>query len=104
MRFDDFQRRVCTIVAEFTGVRPERITPDRLLCAGRGSLGIDGADADDLLALLRDRFGTTFVGFSRDAYFGPEWSFDLISCVYRSVTGRDEPLRPLTVGELARHM
>ena len=102
--FDDFLRRVCAAVAEFTGGHPERVAPDRLLCAGPGSLGIDGADADDLLALLRDRFGTTFARFPRDAYFGPERSFDPISFVYRSLAGRDEPLRLLTVGELASSM
>lgn len=104
MSFEDYRRQVIVAIAAFIGERPERVTADRFLCVGRGSLGIDGADADELLAMLQDRFQTTFVRFNRDDYFGSERSFSPISIIFWYKAESDQLLKKITVGELVRYM
>lgn len=98
--FHNFQQAVCAVVAECRGERLESVTPERFICAGRRSLGVDGADADELLALLQQRFGASFEHFPFDRYFGPELGWEPFSWIWAWLTGRLKPLDTITVGQL----
>ena len=105
MEFARYLEEVCAAVSRASGDR-RAVTPERFLNFGKGSLGIDGDEAIDLLNHLHDRFGTSFKDFPQDRYFGPE-SMSLpmlIRHFWRRSTGFSQPLEKLTVCDLARYM
>jgi acyl carrier protein len=101
MTFKDFQEQVCSAVAEFRNDK-KGVTPDQPIGVGKGSLGIDGDDAVELLAHLRKRFGITFQQFPFDRYFGPEGGG--IGMLWDWLNGRLKPLEKFTVGDLTQFM
>ncbi|PZU85840.1 MAG: hypothetical protein DI527_20760 [Chelatococcus sp.] len=100
MNFADYLEQVCAAIAVLWPTR-RGVTPERFICFGADSLGVDGDDAVDLLMHLRKRFGTSFEQFPYDRYFGPEAGPPL-GFLWKWLTGR--PLEKLTVRDLARYM
>ena len=65
---DAIQDQVIALVADFTHVRAERITPRTTLF---GDLGIDGDDGDEILGRFSKRFGVD-TGTIQPVHFGCE--------------------------------
>jgi len=60
---------VMRFVADFTGVKRERLSPATTLF---GDLGVDGADGWELVEAFGKRFQVNLSTFRADRHFGPE--------------------------------
>jgi hypothetical protein len=70
--------RVIAFVQDHVGSRA--VTPDKRLLE---DLGIDGADACELLEEFADHFHVDMTGFRPIDYFGPEAGFSPLLVIYR---------------------
>jgi Protein of unknown function (DUF1493) len=68
-RMPDLDSSVMDFVAEFTGVRRQRLSPASTLL---GDLGVDGADGWELIETFGERFHVDLSSFHADRHFGPE--------------------------------
>jgi hypothetical protein len=101
--FAQFEQQVIAWLAEWASVPASRLAPSTEV---NRVLGVDGADADDMVAHLAKRGGVTFDGFEFDRYFGPEVGFVFyLDRIVDFIAGRRRrPIEPLTVAMLARFM
>ena len=60
---------VMHFVAEFTGVKRQRVTPASTLF---GDFGVDGADGWELVESFGQKFQVDLSAFRADRHFGPE--------------------------------
>lgn len=105
--YDTIERQVIAWLAEWLRVPVSRITPATEINGGWPlGLGVDAADADDMVAHVMKRSGLTFRGFDYDRFFGPEggFIFFLDRLIDRLRGQRQRPLEPLTVRMLAEFM
>jgi Protein of unknown function (DUF1493) len=65
----DLDSSVMDFVAEFTGVKRQRLSPNSTLF---GDLGVDGEDGWQLIKSFGDRFEVDLSSFRADQHFGPE--------------------------------
>jgi acyl carrier protein len=65
----DLDENVMDFVAEFTGVKRQRLTLASTLL---GDLGIDGADGWELVKGFGQKFQVDLSAFRADRHFGPE--------------------------------
>ena len=65
----DLDSNVMNFVAEFTGVRRQRLSPVSTLL---GDLGVDGADGWELIEAFGEKFHVDLSSFRADQHFGPE--------------------------------
>ncbi|MDB6067872.1 MAG: hypothetical protein JWR26_4080 [Pedosphaera sp.] len=86
---DMIDQNIIDFVAEFTGVKRERLTPASTLY---GDLGVDGADGWELIEKFGQQFQVDLSGFRADRHFGPEgmpiyapfmWVWFLVSSPFR---------------------
>jgi hypothetical protein len=101
--FAQFEQQVIAWLAEWSGVALSRLAPTTEV---NRRLGVDGADADEMIAHLARRSGITFDGFEFDRYFGPEVGFVFyVDRVINLIAGRRrQPVEPLTIAMLAQFM
>jgi len=100
--YDRVLGRVIRIVSACTGIDADRISENSDL---RWALGIEGDDADELLARLSSEFGIDMRYYNSEDFFWPEGSADpLRGLLYlvRRWLGLARTRVPLTVGDLAR--
>ena len=96
--FDDFLESFTRHLEAILGVKKGRINPKTKI---NGSLGVDGADADELLMALNNKYNLKIIEFDYDQYFGPELGYTPIwSEILRFGMGRRT--KALTVEELGR--
>jgi acyl carrier protein len=90
---DDVYLRVRDFVAARLGERKERLSEDSRLLQ---DLGVDGADAVELLEAFSETFGVDMMQFPLSKYFGPEAGFDpfyyLYSLLFKKQRWRPAPL------------
>jgi hypothetical protein len=107
-RMSDLDSSVMDFVAEFTGVRPPRLSPASTLF---GDLGIDGADGWKLIEAFGERFHVDLSSFHADRHFGPEgfhilapvlWLWWLVSSFFRPKQTPEERagLRAIRISDL----
>jgi len=95
-------------VAEFTGVKRERLTPDSTLYA---DLCVDGADGWELIEKFGQKFQVDLSGFRGDQHFGPEglpiyapiaWLWFLVSLPFRKRRSAEDEagLKPIRISDL----
>ena len=100
--------RVMDFVAEFAGVKRERVTPDSTLF---GDLNIDGADGWELIEKFGHKFQIDMSGFRVDKHFGPEglpiyapfvWLWLLVSLPFRKRRSAEDQagLKQIRVSDL----
>ncbi len=65
----DIDSSVIGFVAQFSGVRAQRLSGATTLF---GDLGIDGADGCELIEAFGERFHVDLSSFRADRHFGPE--------------------------------
>ena len=66
-------------------------------------MGIDGADAHELILAIADEFQIDFLDFPYDRYFGPE-GIDLLKVIKDIFGGKSLRLQPLSLQELAAYV
>ena len=99
---------VMDFVADFIGVKRERLTPDLSLL---GDLGVDGADGWELIEKFGLKFQVDLSGFRADRHFGPEglpiyapfvWLWLLVSLPFRKRRSAEDEagLKPIRVRDL----
>lgn len=104
----DIEKSVTDFVAEFTGVKRERLTPDSTLF---GDLGVDGADGWELIALFGREFQVDLTAFRVDCHFGPEgmpiywpflWIWGLVTLPFRKRRSPEQEagLKPIRIRDL----
>ena len=95
-------------VADFIGVKPERLTPAKTLL---GDLGVDGADGWELIEAFGQRFHVDVSSFRPDRHFGPEglpvWAlfvcfWRLVTCPFRKTKSpeQEDDLVPIRIADL----
>lgn len=80
----DLSAEVFAMVAEFTGVRQQKLTLETTLF---GDLGVDGDDAVDFFEEFAKTFGVDLADFKINQYFGPEVSSDPFSSIINLLQG-----------------
>ena len=104
MTEDDVDSRVLKLVAAWAQRGPETIALSTVINSGiSGGLGVDGADADDLVAYVARGLGWSLIDFDYDSFFGPEVGWNPLSLVVDFFSRRGMRSRPLTVGQLAHY-
>lgn len=94
-------KQVVALVARWAHKTEEEISLETVINAGgRKGLGVDGADADDLIGFLSRGIGWPIRDFNWDDYFGAEVGWDPVSFLF-SFFRKKERL-PLTVAILSR--
>ena len=99
---------VIDFVADFTGVKRERLTPASTLF---GDLGVDGADGWELIEKFGQKFQVDLSGFRADHHFGPEglptyapfmWLWFLVSLPFRKRRSAEDEagLKPIRISDL----
>jgi len=102
------ETNVLDFVAEFTGVKRERLTLDSTLC---GDLRIDGADGWELVEEFGRRFEVDLSNFHGECHFQREglpigapfvWLVCLVSRPFRKKQTPEEEtgLRPIRIADL----
>jgi acyl carrier protein len=96
---DDVYLMVRDFVAEYLRERKEKLSPDSRLLQ---DLGVDGADAVELLEAFSEKFGVDMAHFPLSKHFGPEAGFNLFYYLYSLLFKRQKwrPI-PITLRELA---
>lgn len=95
---EDLYDRIVALIVRKTKHKQEKINSKASLLR---SLGVDGMDADDLLAAFRDEFGVDFSNFVFERHFGPEAGFNPFIWLI-SKFGEPDKLKkiPITVMDL----
>jgi acyl carrier protein len=88
----DLEEWIIKLIADASGVDPERISADTSL---NRDLGIDGDDATELLSLYSEAFGVDLSEFRFSQYFRDEPHL-----FNPSPSGRSSGVTPITVGDL----
>ena len=99
---------VIEFVAEFTGVRRQRLGLTSTLF---GDLGVDGADGWELIEAFGQKFQVDLSAFRADQHFGPEglpihapfvWFWSLVSWPFRKrqTPEEDAGLRAIRISDL----
>ena len=78
-------------------VAPERLRPDTQLLR---DLGLDGADATELMESYAGKFGVDMGSFESTRYFGPEAGFSPLVWLWSIFRGAKTNLTPLTLADL----
>jgi acyl carrier protein len=95
---EDLEGRILALVVRKTRQKQEKITSDASLFH---TLGVDGMDADDLLAAFRDEFGVDFSNFVFERHFGPEAGFNPFVRLIYNLSEPDKLRKvPITVVDL----
>jgi hypothetical protein len=76
-----------------------RISSGTTINVGWKSLGVDGADADELIDFVSREIGWPLKNFDWDKFFGPELGWN--SILYLTLKDAWKKLTPLSVGDLA---
>lgn len=104
----NLETEILDFVAEFTGAKREKLTPDSTLY---GDLGVDGADGWELIEEFGRRFQVDVATFRGERHFGPEgfpvyapfaWLFHLVSWPFRKKQTPEEKagLLPIRIADL----
>jgi hypothetical protein len=83
----DLYDHLVALVATHTGRKKDTIQLNSRLFH---DLGVDGADADNLLAAVRDTFAIDFSRFDFDRHFGPELPFNPFSWLWCFLFDREQ--------------
>jgi hypothetical protein len=100
--------QVTNFVADFIGVKPERLALSTTLL---GDLGVDGADGWELVDAFGKRFQVDVSTFRADRHFGPEglpiWApfvclWRLTTCRFRKTKSpeQEDGLTPIRMADL----
>jgi hypothetical protein len=92
----ELDRLILGIAAKFCGVPERKLSADSRINL---DLGVDGADADDLIETITRELGWPLENFNYDDYFGPEVGYVPILSWLKN---RKNKLRPLTISMLAQ--
>lgn len=102
---DDLEKEVFELIASKTGCKIDKLTLDSRI---NQDLGVDGADAIELMDAIQEKFHVDMADLAFSRHFGPE-GFDLIylirwllSAKFRQAN-RLLPLYVRDVVEAARH-
>jgi hypothetical protein len=93
----DTVEAVIALICRSTGAPRREVVLDATL---GDDLGIDGADAVELLQAFATAFKVDLGAFDYDRYFGPEAGFSVFAWLFGKVTGRLPVYKPLTVRAL----
>ncbi len=91
---DDVYLKVRDFVADYLGERKERLTENSRLLQ---DLGVDGADAVELLESFSEKFGVDMAHFPLSEHFGPEAGFNLFYYLYSLLFERQKKWRPIPI-------
>jgi len=96
---DNVYLKVRDFVAGHLGERKDRLSEDSRLLQ---DLGVDGADAVELLEAFSEKFDVDMAHFPLSKHFGPEAGFNLFYHLYCLLFERPKwRPTPITLGELA---
>ena len=99
MRNKIVERRVIAFLARVTGADGAEITGSTRLIQ---DLGVDGADADELIRDFSDEFKVSLAGYRHEEFFGPEGAFFPVMLLLPSWWRRRRSRNELTVSDLVR--
>jgi len=91
----DLDQKIIALVAKFCGIHENKLSMDSQVNL---ELGVDGADADELIELISNELGWLLQDFEFDNYFGPELGYMPFLSLFR---GRRKKLLPLTLSMLS---
>lgn len=94
----ELDREIIPLVARFCAKDEARISLDTRVNL---DLGVDGADADDLLTLISRELGWPLKDFRYDEHFVPESEFSPFAML-RALFHGGKTLKPLTIGMLSQ--
>lgn len=72
--FEQFEQQLIRWIAEWSRRPPEELDPSTNITGGWGGLGVDGADARELILFIQEKSGINMADFPFHKYFGPEAS------------------------------
>lgn len=98
------EQKVISWIADWRRVSPAKLSMNTCVnCGLLSGLGIDGADAIELVRNLSEKSGLPFDDFQFDRYFGPELSLASIVFHPRVLLGRRR-LSKLRIRDIVEYM